>query len=180
MKKKNIYLLILVFLHSCIIEKVYTIDPTESTTHVFKLENTDQYVQNLIDNKLQIRDSLLIFELSKCLGDNLDYYLNYFVYYLISQDNKGRIDIIRTDDYSTREYLVFMNNLKSISHCIEVAAEKGDGANYYYKFSEMKNDSLITYSITETYILDETADTILNVPPIIDTTIDIRVLKINE
>jgi hypothetical protein len=142
---------------------------------IFKIDKPDRYTQMLEDNNCVINDTLLAFRLYSLLDSNNDFerYLNDFIYYLPLKKHANYDIVIRTDDYSIKEYII-LDNFNSINKCIEVAGSYGDGPYSYDKFSILRNDSLITYMITTTYFLDEVADTVLNIPPHIDTTINVQ------
>jgi hypothetical protein len=149
----------------------------KNAIQIFKIDNAAKYQQELVDKNMIITDSALVKNLAMILGDDFGYYLNFFTYYFILEDLHKDFQFVRTDDYSIRKYLI-IGDFTHVKSCVEIAAEGGDGAELFYEFSEKRNDSLITYLITEKYLLDSITDTILNRPPIIDTMI--KVVKLNQ
>jgi hypothetical protein len=142
--------------------------------NIFKIDDAGKYTQMLKNNDCRIKDTSLAFRLYCILDSNNDFerYLNDFIYYLPLKKYSNYDMIIRTDDYSVKEYIV-LDNFNQINKCIEVAGSYGDGPYSEDKFSIIKNDSLITYTIRTNYFVDDKTDITLDIPPKIDTIVSI-------
>lgn len=171
--KTGIKYIIILFIFTSCSNRNKTI-PKDNYSHIFITENLESYAQDLNDNDRVIKDTVLAFKLHKILDSNNSFerYLYDFVYYLPMENNLQYDIVVRTDESSIREYIV-LNNYRDVNKCIEITASYADEPYSYDRYSIIRNDSLITYTITQSYYVKQETELEIEVYPKKDTIIDV-------